>query len=108
MVQAVVAPISETLESGAYLPDSERDREARRVASEGRREPGLEEVRKEESRERHSSTFFHSAWRVKGIIPSTLHPPMLRSLANAISHAGLKHLFDLAEDPSLVFSPMRL
>ena len=58
---------------------------------EGGREPGLEEKRKEESRERHSSTFFHSAWRVKGIIPSTLHPPMLSSLVNAMSHAGLKH-----------------
>ncbi len=57
----------------------------------GGSEPGLEEKQKEESRERHSSTFFHSDWRVKGIIPSTLHPPMLRSLVTLLSHTGLKH-----------------
>ncbi len=38
-----------------------------------------------------SSTFFHNAWRVKGIIPSIRHPFMLCSLLKAISHAGLKH-----------------
>ena len=55
------------------------------------REPGLGEREKELSRRRHCSTFRHSAWRVKGIIPSTLHPVMLRSFVKAISHAGLKH-----------------
>ena len=38
-----------------------------------------------------SSTFYHNAWRVKGIIPSTRHPFVVCSLLKAISHAGLKH-----------------
>ena len=54
-------------------------------------EPGLKEKEKELSRERHSSTFRHGARRVKGIIPSTLHPAKFRSLSKAMYHAGLKH-----------------
>jgi hypothetical protein len=38
-----------------------------------------------------SSTFFHSAWRLKVIIPSTLYLGMLCSLAKAISLAGLNY-----------------
>ena len=38
-----------------------------------------------------SSTFFHSAWRVKMIIPSFFRPTMLCSLLKAIPHAGLNH-----------------
>ena len=35
MVQAVVAPISEAMEAGAYRLEMERDREARRAARVG-------------------------------------------------------------------------
>ena len=60
---------------------------------EGEREPGLVDMDmdKELSRRLQFSTFRHSAWRVKGIIPSTLHPTMLRSLVHAMSHDILKH-----------------
>ena len=60
--------------------------------SEDGREPGRGEMEKELSRRRYSSTFRHSACRVKEIIPYyTLHPAMLKSLVNAMSHAGFKH-----------------
>ena len=39
-----------------------------------------------------SAIFLHSTLRVKGIIPSTLHPAMLCLRVKAISHAGLKHI----------------
>jgi hypothetical protein len=56
---------------------------------EDRREPALvDRVTKITS---SSSNFFHSVWRVKGIIPSILHPVMLCSLLKAISHAGFTH-----------------
>ena len=53
------------------------------------RYPGVVELEAEFTSS--SSTFFHKAWRVKGIIPSILHPTMLCSLVKAISHAGLNH-----------------
>ena len=59
-----------------------------------RREPGLAEREKEMSRRRHSSTFRHSDWRIKGIIPSTPHPNMLRYLENAMPHHGLEHFIN--------------
>ncbi len=75
----------------ADCPEMGTDLEARRQGCEGLREPGLGEREKELSRRRHSSTFRHSAWRVKGIIPSPLHPAMLSYRVKAMSHAGLKH-----------------
>jgi len=61
---------------------------------------------------RHLSTFFHSAWRVKGIIPSTLHPTMVSSRVKAMSNDGLKHfikcscprVLKLVLNPSLLIS----
>ncbi len=70
--------------------------------SEGGREPGLGRMEKELSRRRYFFSFCHSAWRVKGIIPSTLHPAMLRSLVNTMSHAGLKHFMSKGLEVSLV------
>jgi hypothetical protein len=54
-------------------------------------EPGLMEKEKDASMERSSSTLRHSARRVNGIVPSTLHPVMFSSLVKAMSHDGLKH-----------------
>ena len=53
------------------------------------REPALVDFKAEITSS--SSTFFHIAWRLKGIIPLILHPAMLCSLVKAISYAGLKH-----------------
>jgi hypothetical protein len=58
------------------------------------REPGVVEL--EADFTSFSSIFFHSAWRVTGIIPSILHHAMLCSLLKAIPHAGLNHFVKCA------------
>ena len=58
------------------------------VASEGVEDGGVPVAVELEAITSSCCTFFHYAWRVKGIIPSILHPPMLCSLLKAIFHAG--------------------
>ena len=59
---------------------------------EDRRVPVIVEVEADlEAITSSSCTFFHNAWRVKGIIPSILHHVMLCSLLKSISRAGLNH-----------------
>jgi hypothetical protein len=53
------------------------------------REPG--DVELEAELTSSSCAFFHSVWRVKGIILSILHHVMVCSLLKAMSHASLKN-----------------
>ena len=67
----------------------------RRGGLRGREGTGLVGMdNEEESRRRYSSTFRHSAWRAKGIVPLTLQSVMSRSLENAMSRDGLKHCIE--------------
>jgi hypothetical protein len=60
------------------------------MEADGRADDGREPMVVELEEESIYSIFLHSALRVEGIIPSTLHPDMCFRL-KAISHAGLKH-----------------
>ncbi len=65
--------------------------EARAATTVGEGVENKRELGFEEEFTSSSSTLFHNAWRVKGIIPSILQPVMFFSLSKAISHTGFKH-----------------
>ncbi len=75
---------------GVSTPGSASEEDDGRSPKDYGREPMVVELEEEFSSS--SASFLHNALRVKGIIPSTLHPVMLCFRLKAIYHAGLKHL----------------